>query len=84
MSEQNAKIAIAFYEELINEFDPESAFRTIRRRNLYTTYSSNRGRPGGCHQVYLLASQHLPRLSHGDQASVFRWRHGDPSLPLGA
>lgn len=26
MSEQNKKIAIAFYEKLINEFDPDSAF----------------------------------------------------------
>jgi hypothetical protein len=26
MSEQNKKIAIAFYEKLINEFDPEGAF----------------------------------------------------------
>ena len=27
MSEQNKRIAIAFYEKLINEFDPESALR---------------------------------------------------------
>jgi hypothetical protein len=56
MPEENKRIAIAFYEKLINEFDPEGA-STIWRQELYATYLSDRPYPDMNRQLLIIRGQ---------------------------
>ena len=84
MSERNKNIAIAFYDKLINDFDPETAFE------LYggSTYRQHTpvmqdGREGVTKFIHSLR-ENYPNSHMEIMRSFFRWRHGHLALSLGS
>jgi hypothetical protein len=85
MSEENKRIAIAFYEKLINEFDPQSAFALYGGES-YMQYTPviEDGREGLTKFISSVVAKSPMRLPTLDQYRNVGMAAGiPPALPLG-